>query len=1149
MKLTVILSLACSVMLHASTWAQGEAITLELSDVTLGEVIKEIEENSSYRFFYNDELTDLNRIVSVESGGESIEEVLSSLFEDTDIGYTMMDNNVIVIAPKRTSEEQSQVPVKGTIKDAATDEALQGVNIYVEGTTHGTITDADGNFSLSNVQSSDILVVSYIGYLTQKIPVGDKQTIEVLLSLDVESIDEVVVIGYGTVKRSDLTGAISSIKAEELSPAANVNVTQMIQGKAAGVQVIQQSAQPGGGLSILIRGSASTNADNQPLYVIDGFPVSNEQIEPGSGIFDGTMKYSSGTRNPLNSINPNDIESIEILKDASATAIYGARAANGVILINTKRGTSGVNVSYNGRYSVQRITQYEEMLNAEEFMYYYDLHREQFLRASTNTYPYGPNSDENFNYRPRFSEEEIANAGEGTNWFDEITRPGFINDQNISVSGGNNQTKFFSSFNYFDQKGVVINNDLQRFSGRLNVNQTISDRIKFGLNTTASQIDNNNAALGTGYWEQVGVIGSALGFPSIYPVRDSLGIYSENELYANNPNPVSFNEIDDNTLERRLLGSAYAEIDIFQGLTIRPSLGLDIFSSNREQYLPKTFKFGASEGGRATKAQAKSFTSLFEVTMSYQRSFRDKHNLSAVGGYSYQRFVSDGFTSYATNFFTDAFSFNSLQTGSSVPQVSSYKNETVIASYYARAQYSYESRYLFTLTGRVDGSDRFGANNKYAFFPAIAVGWNLARESFMQNQATFNDLKIRISYGQTGNSSIGGNAFAYYGTSVNGRLANYQFDDVIYTGMGKTQQENPNLRWETTTEANLGLDYGLWNNRITGSVELFHKEISDLLYSQQLQIYQQVGNIVMNVGATTSRGYEFAINANLISSQDMQMSVNVNLSKYVDRWKERAPESIESLDDWIALDDYLEPAYYWIPDRIFQIGEEQPYDNVNYLPGSLVVKDLDSWLRDEAGELILDSNGRRIKSGEPDGRIDQADIAFLGTRDPELIFGAGMNFRYKGFDLTLFFNGMLNYWVADENYKFNVIRTEDIYGGFNRSRRFMDTWTPENQDGKIPLAIKNHIPQGVGYDAMMFNEISFLRLKNITIGYNIPAKVLGTSVRVYADITNLITWTNLEYMDPETITWRDVSQYSRNQTGLYAYPNARSFTFGLNVDF
>lgn len=1147
LKILIILNLVSTLSLQAEVFLKSSTFTFQKANLSMLEIFKIIEENSTYRFFYNEDLIDLKRRVNIDVEKASIDKVLRVLFDNSEIGYEVMYNNVITISPLQKSNNK-ELGLKGVVKDASTGELLPGVSIVIEGTNQGTITDPNGVFSFETVEENAILTLSYVGYMKKSVTVGKDRNLVINLEVDVLKIDEVVVIGYGVAKKSDLTGAVSSIKSEDLSTAAMASVTQMIQGKASGVMITQESSQPGGGLKILIRGQASTNADNQPLYVIDGFPISNDQIETNDGIL-GIMKYSSGSRNPLNSINPNDIESIEVLKDASSTAIYGARAANGVVLITTKSGKTGVNVTYDGKYSIQNITRYEEMLNAEEYMRYFDIQREQFIRATKGIYPFGSKPAEGFVYKPTFSDEQISKAGEGTNWFDLITRQGIVSDHNLSVTGGKENTRIFSSVNYFDQTGVVINSDFQRISGRVNIDQKINEKLDLGIRLTGSQIKNNNAALGSGYWEQMGVIGSALGFPPIYSVYDSLGVYSENKYYGSNPNPISFKEIKDNTVEKRWLTTMFSEIKPIKGLTIRPSIGFDNFTSDRTQYLPSTFKYGASVHGRATRGFNNAATYLFETTVNYTKSINN-NNFSALGGYSYQKVIKDGFSSYATNFFTDAFGVNSLQSGSSVPLVSSYKNQSVLASYFARINYNYNSKYLLTLTGRLDGSDRFGVNNKYGFFPALALGWNIAKEPFMLNQKLIDILKLRLSAGQTGNSNIGGNAFAYYGTNVNGSGAIFQFDNVIYTGMGKTQQENPNLKWETTTEYNVGLDFGLWGGKVSGSIELFQKHVSNLLYQQMLQVYQQVNSIYLNIGKTQSHGYEFSLDANIISTSRLKWSLNLNGSQYIDRWVERAPESIANLDDNIALKDYLRPVYYWKPDHIFQIGEEQPYTNVNYLPGCLVTKDLNSWKIDDKGDYVYDSNDRRIKTGNPDGRIDDADKAFLGTRDPKFIYGFGSNLTFKNFDLSIFFNGMLNYWIEDENFNFNVQRTEDIFGGFNMSKRLMDTWTIYNQKGEIPLSIKNFIPQEVGADALMFNEISYLRLKNITIGYNLPKKVLGTNVRIYFDGSNLITFSNLKYMDPENILWRDKSsQVSTSSSGLYAYPNYKSYTFGVTVKF
>lgn len=1153
MKLLAILLTFGLTNISATVYSQLTKFNFQAENQKVVNVLREIESSSDFRFFYIREHVDVERRVSVIARDSRVEEILEKIFDDHGVSYEIKENNLIILRPENNSLTRSpsqNITVKGQITDNR-GQPLPGVNIVEEGTSNGTISDIKGQYTITVSSEDAVLVYSFVGYNTEKREIDGKREINITLTEDVESLEEVVVIGYGQVKKSDLTGAVSSIKAEEISKAAVPSITQMMQGRASGVMINQVSSQPGGGFEILIRGQASTNADNQPLYIIDGMPVNNSNIEPTSGV-GGKFKYTAGSRNPLNTINPNDVESIEILKDASATAIYGARAANGVVLITTKEGSEELKVNYEARYSMQQIKRYQEVLNAEQFMKYYDIQREQYFKYSLGVYPYGAKPEESFTYEPRFTEEDVANAGEGTDWFEKITRTGIIHDHNLSISGGNENTRVFTSLNYYDHTGVLINNDMTRFSGRLNLDQKISERIKFGLNLTGSQIDNNNASLGTGYWNQMPVIGAALAFPPIYPVYDSLGNYTENELYGLSPNPVSYSEIEDQTLEERWMGKLFTEISLAEGLTLRPSAGFDNFSSDRTQYLPNTFKYGAADGGRATKALNEASNYLFETTLNFARVFADNHNVSSVLGYSYEKYNNEGFDAFATNFFTDKFGANNLEAGSSEPEVSSFKDQRVLASYFGRLQYSFNSKYLLTVTGRLDGSDRFGANNKWAFFPSAAIGWNLAKENFMQSFRNINSLKLRVSAGQTGNASIGESAFAYYGP-VGPIDFSYQFDDVIYSGMGKIQQENPDLKWETTTEYNLGLDLGLWNNRVQLSGELFRKKVTDLLFGQPMQIYHQVSYAIINAGATQSSGYEFSLEANILSSPTLNWSVYMNGSKYVDKWVERAPEAISNLSPWLKINDYLRPAYGYIPDHIFQIGEEQPHQlmgGLSYHPGSLVVKDIDGWQTNETGDYVLDQYGRRIKTGEPDGIVNEADKGFLGTRDPDFIFGFGTNLKYKGFDLSIAFNGMLNYWLANLNYRFHVLRSEDIYGGINRGVEFMDTWTPQNPDGEVPLTIKGDGFESLHDYAMKWQEVSFLKINSVTLGYTIPKKILGTSIRVYLDGNNLFTFSNLENMDPETIRWRDRTQYEYLEgTGLFAYPSSRTYTFGLSVNF
>ncbi len=1124
MKLTVFLMLISFIGVFASeTYSQTTKLSLKVEKISLEDFLVKIENQSEFHFFYTAKIN-VEQEVSGEFRNQKIFEILDEIKDEAGFQYEVLGRQIILSpndAEGAIKSIQQQKTVSGTVTDEA-GQPLPGVTVVVKGTTQGTVTNADGDYSLSNIPENATLVFSFVGMLTQEIVIGSQTIINVEMVLDAIGIEEVVAIGYGTVKKSDLTGAVSSIKSEDLPLMVNTNVTQMLSGKASGVQIRQNSAQPGGGMEIFIRGAASTGAGNAPLYVIDGFPISNESVEPSGG------RYEYGSRNPLNTINPNDIESIEILKDASATAIYGARAANGVILINTKRGTQGINVTYKGSQSFQTITNYVDQLNAEELMTFHNkISKEEWMDAN-NIAPYGNTDPATVTpFIPSYSDSDISSAGKGTDWFNLVSRTGKIQEHNLSISGGSDKTKFFSSFNYYDQQGVVINSALKRISGRLNIDQKITDKFAIGVNLTLSQVDNSNSQLGGNIFGGAGVLGAAMAFPSIFPVYDDEGNYTKNYLFPETPNPMSYREITDNTLTRRLLTNTFAELEIVKNFKARISLGMDVNSSERDTYMPKAFMYGEQVGGQANKGLNKLNDYLIDYLLTYNNVFGQSHNLTAIAGYSYQKFTQDGFSAEATNFFTDAFLTNQLQVGSNRPEVASYKSESILASYFGRVNYSYDNRYIVAVTSRLDGSDRFGVHNKYSFFPSVAIGWNMHHENFMKKNAFLSKLKLRASLGQTGNANIGGNAFAFYDSGYT-----YQFGDKIYTGVQKTQVENPNLKWETTTELNLGLDFGFWDNRLSGSFEYYNKTVSDLLYQQNLQYYSEVSSIWMNIGSTQSKGTELQIEGHILTGE-LKWNTTLNLSQFNDRWKERAPDALRSLSPWVDKHDYIRPVYNFVFDGIVQPGESIPH-MPNVRPGNVKVKDVNGFQKDQNEDFVLDADGRRVLTGEPDGILDDADRAFLGKSDPDLIFGFGNTFNFRNFDLNVFFDGKLNYVVYDDNmlYVFLQLLTHE---GQNLDSKVKDAWFHDNQDGIYPGAAVNPY-EGVVWDAQNYRKISFARLRNVTLGYTFPEKIWSTKIRLFVDVQNLLTITNYDGVDPEA-------------DGMHAYPNQKSFTIGLNVNF
>ncbi|MFV0390280.1 MAG: SusC/RagA family TonB-linked outer membrane protein, partial [Paludibacteraceae bacterium] len=676
-KLTVLLIF----LIFTTSIAHAQNINISINEVEkpLQEILKKIEAQSKYKFFYNTGLIDVRQKVTFSAKDENIQNVLQKLFQGTNISFRIIDDDIVLSNQTRLKSKEALINVKGVVVDA-NGVTLPGVSVIQKSNNqNGVTTNIDGEFSIKLSDSDEILVFSYIGFEKQEIKVDKKTDLTIVLKENTIALDEIVAIGYGTVKRSSVTGSISSIKADELPKSANASVNAMLSGKASGLQVQQTSAQPGGGISITIRGAGSVQAGNEPLYVIDGFPINNSSLEPSTG------DYNVGKRDPLNTINPEDIESIEILKDAASTAIYGARAANGVILITTKRGQEGntkVDVSYNN--SIQQIDRYFDMLDAKGFMEYSNiLGKEQYL-ISSNQYPYGPLAQNFDNYVPLYKAREIAEAGKGTDWWNEVTRLGKVNNVSLSISGGNKKTNFLISANYFDQKGLVINSDFKRFTSRLNLDHKINDQIKVGVSATGSYVDNGNVQLGDAQWQASGVLVAALQMSPVAPIYDATGAYYINPKDATLPNPVSYREIDDNTIQKRLLANSYIEYSPLKGLTLKSSVGVDNKSGLRSSYLPSTFLHGAAVGGKGTKEIKNNMDLLFNATASYNTLLNEKHNVGALIGYEFQKFAYDGFSAIVTNFYTDAFGSNNLGAAQGIPSVNSSKSQNVLASYFTR---------------------------------------------------------------------------------------------------------------------------------------------------------------------------------------------------------------------------------------------------------------------------------------------------------------------------------------------------------------------------------------------------------------------------------------------------------------------------------
>jgi TonB-linked SusC/RagA family outer membrane protein len=938
-----------------------------------------------------------------------------------------------------------------------------------------------------------------------------KNHYDVTLNSDFHSLDEVVVVGYGVQKKRDLTGAVTSVKMDDSPVGTFSTVSHALAGKAAGLRVTQNSAQVGGGATFRIRGETSINAGNDPLIIIDGFPISSS-----SNLGSGTRYNAGSTDNILESINPSDIESIEILKDASATAIYGSRAGHGVIIVTTKRGKQGkLQVNYSGNFSVQQMKNGYRMLDAQGFMKHWnEVEYEKYLKNNgMDVYAdYITTNPEPPDFVSRFSEEQIANA-QTTDWFNEVTRTGMQQSHNVSLAGGTETAQYLASINYFTQDGVIKNNGMDRLTANFNLDQQLSKYVKAGLSVNLSRNQYDNVPLGDNAWENAGVIVSAIMYSPYIPVRDENGDYSISPELAQTPNPVSLLEITDKTIKDRLLGSAYLQVEPIKGLLLKASFGVDRKYAKRKNYVPTTTMYGLAENGRAFINQEDKNDYLMDLTANYIKSIGD-HSLSLLAGYSYQEFNTEGFNAGNYDFPIDGFLYNNLSAGGGAkPEVNSWASKSALGSYFGRLNYSFKGKYLFTATLRADGASNFNPEYRWGYFPSASLGWRFSDEEFMESLSSIlSNGKLRGGYGQTGNSNVGNRILDTYKPG-----ADYAFGTTGVTSVEVNQLGNPKLTWETTSEFNIGIDLGFFNNRINASVEYYNRIVSDLLVtSKSLLSYHEINTIAANIGKTQGGGVEITLNTVNVTNKCFQWTTDFSFSTYKDRWLERDPEWKPAA--YQSVNDPIRPLYLYRANGLLQVGEEVPAWQKALLPGQIKLKNL----------ADLD--------GSPD-ILDQYDRVLIGSSDPEFTFGFNNTLRYKNFDFNVYFYGEVGRWRSGSYYE-NWIAGNAGNQLRNLAVSSLDSWTHNNQTSTIPSFLPSSYTNRTDISDYWYRKISFVRCRNITVGYTLPLpKYIAKQVRLYADINNPFVITNWNGVDPET------------DKDSYSYPNVTGFSFGVDISF
>ena len=1001
------------------------------------------------------------------------------------------------------------------LQGRVTDEAgagLPGVNVTVKGTPHGVTTDARGDFRLAVPDRNAVLVFSSVGYVKQEITVGERTALDVVLKADTQSLGEVVVVGYGTVRKSDLTGSVASVSAAEISKLPVASVNQALVGRAPGVRVVNESGAPGAGVTVRIRGVNSIQGNNDPLYVVDGFPLT-------AGVAGG----GDNARNPLAGINPNDIESIEILKDASAVAIYGSRGANGVVLITTKQGKAGkVAIDFDAYVGTQSEINRYDVLTGREFA---ELYNEAVTNAGN---PAGS---------PKYPQSFIDSVGQGTNWRNAVLRDAPIRNYQLSISGGNDKTRYLVSGNYFNQQGIIRNSGFDRMSAKLNLISNLTPKFAFGTNLTLSQSRFNgafgnsaNATFGGGYID-------LYYSPPSFPIYNPNGSYYQiNTLSAFPfPNPVENAEaITRDQVSLRLLGNVFGEYKILPELSLKVTLGADLLMDNISEYLP-TYTQRSQLQGQGSRSNTLNRTWLNTNTLTYAKTLGGKHDLTLLLGHEVQVFSQDNFGGTSQRYTNNSTGYNSLQSGQLISALSSGYSNSALQSFFNRASYIYNNKYLATFTARLDGSSRFRGANQYSFFPSGALAWRISEEPFMKRLTVVSDLKARASYGITGSQAI----------------APYQTLDLVASNNTVTidgntttlaffpnQLANPALLWEQTQQFDAGLDVGLFKNRLNLTLDYFVKRTQDLLLNVDLPATTGFGTVLSNVGSLENRGVELGINSrNVVGKFTWTTALNLTTvrNNVLSLGKRQFLLTAPGLDRANPGDAGGARV------GITQVG--QPV-------GSFYVL-LEDGIIDDAEELKtaptyngMVVGGRRYVDTNGDKVINANDRVIVGNSQPRFTGGITNDFSFAGFDLSVFLEGS----YGNRIYNASRFLLERPNAAFNVTREFYENrWTGPGTSTTYPQVRANGLNYSVS-DSYI-EDGSYLRLKNVTLGYAIPARLLQRlglgSARLYVNATNLLTFTRYKGIEP------DINAFGGNTFGMgidySAYPTAKTFTAGIHL--
>ncbi|MEN7551308.1 TonB-dependent receptor [Rapidithrix thailandica] len=1097
-------------------------ISINLRQVRLTEVLSEIELKTDFQFAYNAKVNQSAGLVDLHIQNGSLKTVLENIAQQTAFNFKRINQNIYVI--DRLEEPQQRVEVSeelvkditvsGKVTDEESGEPLPGASVVVVGTTMGTITDFNGEFKLSFPDTYQMLAISYMGYVTSEINISGKSRVEVALQPDATQLEELVVMGYDIQEKKDITGSVATINPEEVKSLPTASIDKMLDGRMAGVQVLTDNA-PGGNVTVRIRGYGTIN-NNDPLYVIDGVPVSGG----------------------LNTVNPADIESIQVLKDAAAASIYGSRAANGVVVITTKQGSGEEStISFNAYGGIQKAFNLPKMLSARQYGdMLWQAVKNDGGTPSSDVYGDDPNQA----VVPQWLNEEQTLPSADVDWVQEIFEPAAVQSYNLSVSKGNEKGRHALTLGYYNQEGIIKYTGFERYTARFNSSYKIKNLINVGENFSATFSRTTDVGINTSLGS---IVYDAFQFPSIVPVRDSEGNFGGNPL-NDLANPLgSLHRGKDNVKKNiRILGNAFAELDL-KYFSFKTNIGIDFQNYNYRGFSPKFDEILVSRNVNSLGTNNSfNYQLTWSNTLNYQRDF-GKHSFDVLLGQEAIQYYYEGFSASRQSFLYEDPNFRYLSYGTDNQLNSGSANEWSLLSYFGKLNYSFNDKYLFSATLRRDGTTRLN-NNKWGTFPAFSVGWRISEEPFFDFGRAFNSLKLRMSWGQTGNQQVPAYStlFSYQN---NATYSNYAIDgaqEAIGNGLVQTRVANPNLKWEVTSQTSIGLDFGFFDDKLQMTAEYFNKITDDILIYSPIPLTYGGTNdgTWINGGKMKNSGLELALKYKGNVSA-LNYNLGVNLTAYKNELTELhsvsylgiPSSSLHSVnfDQEISRTAVGQPIgsfYGYEAMGIFKSQEEVDAHGIqpNAQPGDLRFKDVDG-----------------------DGDLDDADRTYIGSPHPDLILGFNMNFYYKGFDLAMLFNASF----GNDIYNLTKYKTEFFnQAAYNKSEDVMNAWTPDNPNAEIPRLTLDDPNNNIRVSSYYVEKGSYFKLYNVQLGYTFPSdKMKGMDLRVFGQVNNVFTITNYGGMTPE-IGLQNYSSRNRNldigvDRGIY--PPSRTFTLGLNLNF